>query len=74
MTKAVADIFRIPNRGSVQVGNYADLVVWDGDPLEPSTFPKYVFINGESMDLTTRSTRLTERYSKETSKPRSYLH
>jgi len=74
MTKAVADIFRIPNRGSVQVGNYADLVVWDGDPLEPSTFPKYVFINGKNMDLTTRSTRLTERYSKETSKPRSYLH
>ncbi|MEK9650277.1 MAG: amidohydrolase family protein [Gammaproteobacteria bacterium] len=74
MTKAVADIFRIPNRGAVQVGNYADLVIWDGDPLEPATFPKYVLINGESMDLTTRSTRLTERYSQETSKPRSYLH
>ena len=74
MTKAVADIFRIPNRGSIAVGNYADLVIWDGDPLEPSTLPKYVYINGKNMDLTTRATRLTERYSQETDKPRAYLH
>lgn len=74
MTKAVADIFRIPNRGSIAVGNYADLVIWDGDPLEPSTLPKYVYISGKNMDLNTRATRLTERYSKETDKPRVYLH
>ena len=55
LTSNVAESFNIPERGRLQQGMKADLVIWEGDPLEPSTFPSKVFINGNDMDLTTRS-------------------
>ena len=51
-----------------------DIVVWDADPLEPSSFPQLVFIEGKSQDLISRSTRLTERYTNKDKKPSSYKH
>ena len=62
LTSNVAESFNIPERGRLQQGMKADLVIWEGDPLEPSTFPFKVYINGNDMDLSTRSSRLTERY------------
>ncbi len=50
--------------GSLEVGKKADLVVWDGDPLEISTSAKYVIIEGEIIPLVSRSTRLRDRYLK----------
>ena len=53
-------------------GKIADLIVWEADPLEPSSMPEKVFINGIDMDLTTRSSRLTDRYTKNLDKPNTY--
>jgi imidazolonepropionase-like amidohydrolase len=48
--------------GSVEIGKAADLVVWDGDPLETSSRPVAVYIDGRATSLVTRQTRLRDRY------------
>ena len=72
LTSNVADSFNIARRGLIKPGNIADLVIWEADPLEPSSMPEKVFINGADMDLTTRSTRLRDRYIKNLDKPNTY--
>ena len=74
MTDTVAKTFKLNNRGSIESGKFADIIVWDGDPLEPSSFPKIVMIEGELQDLTSRSSKLTERYTNTEEKPSSYKH
>lgn len=41
----------------------ADLVVWDGDPLEPSSAPIMVMIGGKQVSQVTRQTLLRDRYA-----------
>ena len=72
LTSNVAESFNIPERGRLQQGMKADLVIWEGDPLEPSTFPSKDYINGIDMDLSTRSSRLTERYIDKRDLPNTY--
>jgi imidazolonepropionase-like amidohydrolase len=48
--------------GSIEVGKLANLVVWDGDPLEIRSQVKYLFIKGNQIPLTTKHTELYERY------------
>ena len=74
MTDTVAKTFQLNNRGSIESGKFADIIIWDGDPLEPSSFPKIVMIEGELQDLTSRSSKLTERYTNTEEKPSSYKH
>ncbi|MFL2713615.1 MAG: amidohydrolase family protein [Gammaproteobacteria bacterium] len=74
MSNTVAQTFRLDNRGSIETGKLADVIVWDGDPLEPSSFPKIVMIEGKLQDLSSRSTQLTERYTNTENKPSSYKH
>ena len=72
LTSNVAKSFNITDRGILKEGMKADIVVWEDDPLEPSTFPMKVFIDGNDMDLTTRSSRLTERYVDKGDLPNTY--
>ena len=72
LTSNVAETFNLKNRGSIKVGNIADIVVWKDDPLEPSSMPEKVIINGIDTDLTTRSTRLRDRYIRDLEKPNTY--
>ena len=72
LTSNVAKSFNITDRGILKKGMKADIVVWEDDPLEPSTFPMKVFIDGNDMDLTTRSSRLTERYVDKRDLPNTY--
>ena len=74
MTNTVARTFQLNNRGSIESGKFADIIVWDGDPLEPSSFPKIVMIEGKLHDLASRSSKLTERYTNTEDKPSSYKH
>ena len=74
MTNTVAKTFQLNNRGSIESGKFADIIVWDGDPLEPSSFPKILMIEGKLQDLTSRSSKLTERYINKEDKPSSYKH
>jgi len=72
LTSNVAKSFNIADRGTLEKGMKADIVIWEDDPLEPSTYPNKVFINGNDMDLTTRSSRLTERYVDKSDLPSTY--
>tara|TARA_B100000676_G_C17921099_1_gene755514 strand:+ start:105 stop:944 length:840 start_codon:yes stop_codon:yes gene_type:complete len=72
LTSIPAETFGMSDRGTLEAGKIADLVIWDEDPLEPSAMPEYVFIGGENMDLTSRATRLTDRYTKDLDEPVIY--
>jgi imidazolonepropionase-like amidohydrolase len=48
--------------GSLRPGRRADVVMWDGDPLELSSVPQSVWIDGVKQSLATRQTRLRDRY------------
>ena len=48
--------------GVLRAGAAGDLVVWDGDPLEVSSAPVQVFIDGVEQPLDSHQTRLRERY------------
>src|SRR5499427_6882751 len=58
-----AQIFGVDNLlGSVEVGKMANLIVTDGDPLEFKTIVKHMFINGKPVDLSSRHTRLYDKF------------
>jgi imidazolonepropionase-like amidohydrolase len=48
--------------GSIERGKSADLVIWNGDPLEPATHAKTVIIAGREQPLDTRAQDLARRY------------
>jgi imidazolonepropionase-like amidohydrolase len=58
-----AQILGVADRvGSLEVGKDANVVVADGDMLEPRTNIKYVFIRGRMIPLTSRYTELFEQF------------
>lgn len=56
-----AEIFGI-DYGQLAAWEDADVVVWDGDPLEVMTYADHVFIRGKEIPMVSRSTLLFERY------------
>lgn len=63
ISKNPAEIFGVAaNYGTLAPGNDADVVVWDGDPLEVMTSADAVFIRGEEVPLVSRQTKLRDRY------------
>lgn len=64
VSKTPADIFGVGGQlGTLAPGRTADVVVWDGDPLQVASAPTAVFIAGREMPLTSRQTRLRDRYN-----------
>ncbi len=58
-----AEIMGLGNRiGSLRAGNAGDVVVWDGDPLELSSAPVSVYIDGVEQPLDNHQTKLRDRY------------
>jgi imidazolonepropionase-like amidohydrolase len=49
--------------GSLRSGRRADVVIWDGDPLEVTSAVERVWIDGVAQPLVTRQTRLRARYA-----------
>lgn len=63
MTSVPARIWGIADSyGTLEPGKDADVVIWDGDPLELTTYPEAVFIRGVQMPAKTRQTELRDRY------------
>jgi imidazolonepropionase-like amidohydrolase len=60
--------------GSLRTGRRGDVVIWSGDPLELSSAPERVWIDGVEQSLVTRQTRLRDRYMKpqEGAMPKAY--
>lgn len=48
--------------GSLRPGRVGDVVIWDGDPLEVTSAPVSVYIDGVEQSLVSRQTRLRDRY------------
>ena len=62
VTTLPASIFGLKKHGALRKGNFANLVIWSGDPFELSTRAERVFIKGREMSLETRQSALRERY------------
>jgi imidazolonepropionase-like amidohydrolase len=59
--------------GSIEEGKEADLVIWDGHPLELLTRADRVIMSGKEVPMVSRSTRLRDRYRNlNTSYPPAY--
>lgn len=59
----VADIMGVGDRlGHLRSGAAGDVVLWSGDPLELSSAPERVWIDGVEQSLDNRQARLRERY------------
>ena len=64
VTRGPAEIFGVGGElGQLARGYAADVVVWDGDPLEVMAAPTAVFIAGVEQRLTSRQTLLRDRYN-----------
>lgn len=63
VTLAPARAFGVEDQaGSLAAGRLADVVVWSGDPFEPSSRAELVLIAGQEVPATSRMTELLERY------------
>lgn len=62
ITTAPASIYNMGDTGFLGAGQRADVVVWDGDPLELASAPTAIFIDGVAQPMTSRQTELRDRY------------
>lgn len=63
ITSIPAEIAGVGGRyGVLAPGAAADVVIWDGDPLELSSAPVSVYIDGIEQPTTNHQTRLRDRY------------
>jgi imidazolonepropionase-like amidohydrolase len=62
MTVNPARIWGLDDYGTIETGKDADVVIWDGDPLEVTAAAEHVFIRGQEMPRDSRQIRLRDRY------------
>lgn len=63
ITSRPAEVVGLGNEiGSLAAGRRADVVIWSGDPLELSSAPEAVWIDGVVQPLDNHQTRLRDRY------------
>ena len=62
ITSGPARIFGLTDLGTLEVGKRGDVVVWDGDPLELTSAPVAVLIDGVAQPMASRQTLLRDRY------------
>jgi len=74
ITLAPAEMYGVDSDlGSIQAGKAADLVIWGADPLELTSYPEQVIIQGESVPMASRQTLLRDRYLQtDTDKPPAF--
>lgn len=62
MSINIAKVFGVENYGKIELGMEADLVIWDGLPIELTSNPDMVFIQGKKQPMFSRATRLKDRF------------
>lgn len=73
ITSTPADWFDI-NLGSIEAGQPASLIIWDGDPLEVMSAPIAMYSGGTEMSLDSRMTALRDRYNPSVNSDRPYKY
>jgi imidazolonepropionase-like amidohydrolase len=64
VSRTPAEIFGVGAQlGPLERNYLADVVIWDGDPLQVTSAPTAVFIEGVEQPLISRQTRLRDRYN-----------
>lgn len=62
ITSVPAQVFGLGSRGVLRVGSTADVVLWTGDPLDVTSWPAHLWIDGAEQTLSSRQSLLFERY------------
>ncbi|WP_312238215.1 amidohydrolase family protein, partial [Stenotrophomonas sp.] len=74
LTRVPAQVLGVGDRiGTIEVGKLADLVLWEGDPLDVGHYAEQVWLGGRAMPMRSRQTDLRDRYLVPPStEPRAY--
>ena len=73
ITSVPATMYGRADLGVLRTGATADVVIWDGDPLELMSSPDAVYIDGVATPMESRQTKLRDRYMTLTEdKPQAY--
>lgn len=64
VTANPARIWGMADTGVLEAGKVADVVLWNGDPLETTSWPLAVFIAGVEQPADTRAFDLRDRYAR----------
>lgn len=64
ITANPARMWGLADTGVLEVGKTADVVLWNGDPLETTTWPVALFIGGVEQPQSTRAFELRNRYAR----------
>lgn len=62
ITKTPAEVFGLKGLGTVAKGQRANLVLWEGDPLETGVLPLMMWIDGDAQNLSSRQKELALKY------------
>ncbi|ARZ75896.1 amidohydrolase [Stenotrophomonas sp. WZN-1] len=63
LTRVPAQAFGVGEQiGSIEPGKRADLVLWEGDPLDVAHYAEQVWLGGRAMPMRSRQTELRDRY------------
>jgi hypothetical protein len=74
LTRVPAQVLGVGDRlGSIEPGKLADLVLWEGDPLDVAHYAEQVWLGGRAMPMRSRQTELRDRYvAPAGAEPRAY--
>lgn len=74
LTRVPAQALGVGDRlGTIEPGKLADLVLWEGDPLDVGHYAEQVWLGGRAMQMRSRQTDLRDRYQAPASaEPRAY--
>ena len=70
LTRVPAQALGVSDRiGSIEPGKLADLVLWEGDPLDVAHYAEQVWLGGRAMPMRSRQTELRDRYLRRNAGP-----
>jgi imidazolonepropionase-like amidohydrolase len=74
LTRVPAEALGVGDKlGSIAPGKLADLVLWEGDPLDVAHYAEQVWLGGRPIPMRSRQTELRDRYMKQAGAlPRAY--
>ncbi|KAF1014765.1 MAG: Imidazolonepropionase [Stenotrophomonas maltophilia] len=70
LTRVPAQVLGVGDQiDSIEVGKRADLVLWEGDPLDVAHYAEQVWLDGRAQPMRSRQTELRDRYLQRTATP-----